>query len=83
MKVALSEIKKNIQGTNSGGDEPENQINVLELKKGKNIQSEHEEEKRILKKGIGDKLRNLWDIFKCTNICIIGMPEGDEKEQEI
>ena len=40
MKVALSEIKKNIQGTNSGGDEPKNQINNLEYKEGKSIQSE-------------------------------------------
>ena len=26
---------------------------------------------------------SLWDNFKHTNICIIGMPEGEEKEQEI
>ena len=32
-KVALSEIEKNLQGTNSGGDEAENQINDLEHKK--------------------------------------------------
>ena len=34
MKVALSEIKKNLQGTNSGKDEAENQINDLEHKEG-------------------------------------------------
>ena len=28
-------------------------------------------------------LRNLWDNFKCSNIQIIGMPEGEEEEQEI
>ena len=27
MKVTLSKIKKNLQGTNSGGDEAENHIN--------------------------------------------------------
>ena len=32
MKVTLSEIKKNLQVTNSGGDEAENQINDLEHK---------------------------------------------------
>ena len=32
MKVILSEIKKNLQGTNSGEDEVENQINNLEYK---------------------------------------------------
>ena len=45
----LSEIKKNLQGTSSGEDEPENQINDLEHKEGKNIQSELQEEKRIQK----------------------------------
>ena len=49
MKVTLSEIKKNLQGTNSGWDEAENQINDLEHKKEKSIQSEQQEEKRIHK----------------------------------
>ena len=30
-----------------------------------------------------DRLRNLWDIFKGTNIWTIGVPEGEEEEQEI
>ena len=30
-----------------------------------------------------DRLRNLHDNFKCSNIWIIGVPEGEEKEQEI
>ena len=33
MKVALSEIKKNVQGNNSGGDEPVNQIGTQDRKK--------------------------------------------------
>ena len=49
MELILSEIKKNLQGTNSGGDEAENQINDLEHKGEKNIQSEQEEGKRIQK----------------------------------
>ena len=40
MKGTLIEIKKNIQRTNSGEDEAENQINDLELKEGKSIQSQ-------------------------------------------
>ena len=47
MKVTLSEIKKNIQGTKTGGDEAENQINDLEHKEEKSIKSEWQEEKRI------------------------------------
>ena len=40
MKFTLSEIKKNLQGNNSGVDEVENQINDLEYKEEKNIHSE-------------------------------------------
>ena len=50
MKVALSEIKKNLQGTNSEGDEFGIQINDLEYKEEVSIQPEQEEEKIILKK---------------------------------
>ena len=38
MKFTLSEIKKNLQGINSGEDEAEIQINDLEHKEGNNIQ---------------------------------------------
>ena len=37
MKVTVSEIKKKLQGTNSGKDEAKNQINDLEHKEGKSI----------------------------------------------
>ena len=40
IKVTLSEIKKNLQGTNSGVDEAEKHISDLEHKEGKSIQSE-------------------------------------------
>ena len=29
-----------------------------------------------------DGLRELWDNVKCTNICIIKVPEGEEREKE-
>ena len=81
MKVTLSEIKKNLQGTNSGGDEAENQVNNLEHKEEKSYRSEQQERKRIQKNE--DRLRSFWDISKCTNIRIIEVPERAEKEQEI
>ena len=62
-------------------DEAEIQINDLEHKKGKNNQSEQQEEKRIQKNE--DSVNSLWDNSKRSNICIIGVPEGREKEQEI
>ena len=49
MKVILIEVKKNLQGINKGVDEAKNQINDLEHKEEKNIQSEQQEEKGIQK----------------------------------
>ena len=64
----------------SEGKETRTQINDLEQKEEINIQPEQNEETRIQKSG--ERLRNLWDNFKCSNICIIGVPEGEEEEQE-
>ena len=47
MKVTLSEIKKNLQGIKSGGDEARIQINNLEHKEEISLQPEQQEEKRI------------------------------------
>ena len=47
MKTIQSEIKKNIQGTNSEGKETGTQINDLEQKEEINIQLEQNEETRI------------------------------------
>ena len=53
MKVALCEIKKNLQGTNSDGKEIRTQIKDLEQKEERNIQPEQNEETRIQKKRRG------------------------------
>ena len=33
-------------------------------------------------KKAGENLRDIWDNIKHTNICIIGLPEGEEREKE-
>ena len=80
MKAIQSEIKENIQGTNSEGKKIESQVNDLE-QKGRN---KHSTEKELRNKNSNnkEKLRNLWDNFKCSDIWIIGFPEGEEEEQE-
>ena len=75
VKAIQSEIKKNIQGTNSEGKETGTQINDLEKKEEINIQLEQNEETRIKKNE--ERLRNLWDNFKHSNIQIIRVPEGE------
>ena len=76
-----SEIKENVQGTNSEGKETGIQINSLEQKEEINIQPEQNEETRI--QNNEERLRNLWDNFKHSNIWIIGVPEGEEQQQEV
>ena len=49
MKAALREIKENVHGTNSDGKETGTQINGVDQKEERNIQSEKNEETRIQK----------------------------------
>ena len=49
VKAMKSEIKENVQGTNSEGKETRTQINDLEQKEEINIQAEQNEETRIQK----------------------------------
>ena len=81
MKDTQSEIKQNIQGTKSDRKETRTQINDLEWKEEINIQLEQNEETRIQKNE--ERLLNLWDNLKRSNIQIIGVTEGEEQQQEI
>ena len=77
----LRETKENVQGTNSHGKETGTQINSVDQKEERNIQPEKKEETRIWKNE--EKLRNLQDSLKRSNVRIIGVPEGEEEEQKI
>ena len=78
MEDTLTEMKNNLQGISSRTDETENQISNLEYKEAKNTQSEQQNEKKK-----EDSVRSLWDNFKCSNIHIMWVLEGEESEQEI
>ena len=81
MKALLREIKKNPQETNSEGKKAGVKIKDLEHKEEINSQSVQSQEIRIIKHK--KRIRRLWDISKSATIQIIGMPEGEEEEQEI
>ena len=81
VKAVPSEIRENVQGTNSDGKETRTQVNGLEQKEERNIHPEQNEETRIQENE--ERLSNIQDIFKRSNIRIIGVPEGEEEEQEI
>ena len=81
IKAMLRETKENVQGTNNDGKETGTQINGVDQKEERNIQPEKNEETRIQENE--ERLRNLQDIFKGSNIRIIGVPEGKEEEPQI
>ena len=66
VKAMQCEIKENVQGTNSDRKETGTQINSLDQKEEINIQPEQNEGTRIQK--IEERLRNLRDNFKLSNI---------------
>ena len=80
MKDIQNEIKQNIQGTNSKSKETRTQSKDLEQKEKINIQPEQNEETIIPKSE--ERLMNLWDDLKCSNIQITGVPEGEGQQQE-
>ena len=73
MKDTQSEIKQNVQGTNTDRKETRTQSNNLKQKEEINIHQN--EETRIQKSE--ETLTNLWDNLKRSNIRIIGVPEGE------
>ena len=81
MKPMLRETKENVQGTNSDEKETGTQINGMDQREERNIQPEKNEETRTWKNE--ERLRNLQDTLKRSNIRIIGVPEGEEEEQKI
>ena len=81
VKAMQNEIKTNIQGTNSKGKKTGTQISNLEQKEEINIQPEQNEETRIQKNE--ERLRNLQDNFKCSNIRIMGCQKEKRKSKKL
>ena len=46
-----------------------------------NTKSEQQKEKQTNKQN--NHLRDHWDSIKYTNICIIGVPEGEKREKSV
>ena len=76
----ITEIKNTLEGINSRISEAEERISELEDKMVEITSEEQNKVKRI--KRTEDRLRDLWDNIKCTNIRIIGITEEEEKKKE-
>ena len=79
MNNTITEMKNTLQGINSRITEAEERISDLEDRMVEITATEQNKEKRM--KRNEDSLRDLWNNVKCTNICIIRVPEGEQREK--
>ena len=79
MNNTITEMKNTLEGNNNRINEAEGQISELEDRMVEITAMEQNKEKRMKRKE--DHLRVLWDRIKPTNIHIIGVPEGEERER--
>ena len=79
MNNTITEMKNTLEGNKSRITEAEESISNLEDRRVEFTAVEHNKEKRM--KRNEDILRDLWDNIKCTNVHILGVPEGEEREK--
>ena len=72
-------MNNRLEGINSRITEAEEWISDLKDRTVEITATKQNTEKRM--KRNADSLRDLWDNIKHTNICIIGVPEGEEREK--
>ena len=80
MQNTITEIKNSLEAANSRIQEAEERISEVEDRLVEITDAEQKREKRL--KTNEESLRELWDV-KHTDIHIIGVPEGEEREKEI
>ena len=82
MKGTQSEIKQNFHGTNTNSNGKETSSKQQCGTKGKNKHPSRSKWRNKNSKS-DETHTNLWDNLKRSNIRIIGVPEGEEEDQEI
>ena len=80
MKDTLIEIKNIYRETTVEWMKPRIKSMTQNIRKKKTI-TQNNKKKKIQENE--DSISSLWDNFKRSSICITGVPEGEEKEQEI
>ena len=79
MNNTITEMKTPLEGINSRITEAEERISDLEDTMVEFTAAEQNKEKRM--KRNEDSLRDFWDNIKLSNIRIIAVPEGEEREK--
>ena len=75
----ITEIKKSLEAANSRIQEAEEQTSEVEDRLVEIMDVEQKRQKRL--KTNEESLRELWDNMKRTNVRVIGVPEGEEREK--
>uniref|UniRef100_A0A5G2QHF9 L1 transposable element RRM domain-containing protein n=1 Tax=Sus scrofa TaxID=9823 RepID=A0A5G2QHF9_PIG len=78
MQNTITEIKNSLEAANSRIQEAEERISEVEDRLVEIMNAEQKREKRLK---TNESLRELWDNVKHSNIHIIGVPEGEEREK--
>ena len=81
MNNTINEIKNTLEGINTRITEGEEWISDPEDKTVEIITTEENTEKRM--KRIEDRLRDIWDNIKSSNIRTIGVPEEEEEKKKV
>ena len=76
-------MKNMLVGIKSRINEAEKQISELEDRMVNITVVGQKKECKNVRTIIGTTLRNLWDNIKCTNMHILGAPEGEEAWENI
>uniref|UniRef100_A0A8D1QKZ3 L1 transposable element RRM domain-containing protein n=1 Tax=Sus scrofa TaxID=9823 RepID=A0A8D1QKZ3_PIG len=79
MQNTITEIKNSLEAANSRIQEAEEQIGEVADRLVEITDAVKKREKRL--KRNQESLQELWDNVKCTNVCTIRVPEGEEREK--
>ena len=75
----MTDLKNSIKNFNSKFNQAEERTNEQEDRLFEIIQLGEQKEKRMKKSE--ENLCDLWDTIKKTNLCIIGISEGEDREK--
>ena len=73
-------MKNTLEGSNNRVNEAEEWISELEDQVVEITAAEQKKRKKRMRRN-EDSLRDFWENIKCANICIIGVPEGEENQK--
>ena len=79
MQRTITKMKNSLEEFKDRFEQTEENISELEDKTMEIIDAAEQKEKRVQKSE--QSLRNLWDTIMWTNICMMGVPEGVERDK--